>query len=90
MSASNGEAENPGTGRGRAHGRVFLCSACLKEIIDEDSNGELPVLDLTRCALGVSQDQDWVDADLLARVMNARIPDLLRERGTASVLEARV
>jgi hypothetical protein len=27
MSASHGEAENPGTGRGRAHGRVFSCSA---------------------------------------------------------------
>jgi hypothetical protein len=55
MSASHGEAENPGTGRGCAHGSVFSCSACLKEIIDEDSNGELLVLDLTRCALGVAR-----------------------------------
>jgi hypothetical protein len=55
MSASHGEAENPGTGRRRAHGRVFSRSACLKEIIDEDSNGELPVFVHRRAAGGGSR-----------------------------------
>jgi hypothetical protein len=42
----------------------------LLEFADEESLAELSASDLTRCVLGISQEQDSVDADLLARVLN--------------------
>ena len=66
-------------GRGRA---VFSNTAlvqCLKEIIEfaaEDSAGVLSATDLTLCVLGMSQEQDSVDNDLLARVTNPSSTDL--------------
>lgn len=46
---------------------------CIKEIVefgDECSEQELSVLDLTRCVLGVNQDNDQVDAGMMARAAN--------------------
>jgi hypothetical protein len=43
---------------------------CIKEIVefaDEHSEEELSVLDLTRCVLGVNQENDRVDAGLMER-----------------------
>jgi hypothetical protein len=43
---------------------------CMKEIVefaDEYSEWELSVLDLTRCVLGVNQENDRVDAGMMAR-----------------------
>ena len=46
---------------------------CIKEIVefaDEHSEQELSVLDLTRCVLGVNQDNDQIDAGIMARAAN--------------------
>jgi hypothetical protein len=46
---------------------------CIKEIVefaDEDSERELSVLDLTRCVLGANQDNDKIDAGIMARATN--------------------
>ena len=52
---------------------------CIKEIVefaDEDSEQELPVLDLTRCVLGVNEDNDQVDAGMMARAANPAVHDV--------------
>jgi hypothetical protein len=59
--------------RGRAIFSNVGLVQCIKEIVeftDEHSEQELSVLDLTRCVLGVNQDNDQVDASMMARAAN--------------------
>ena len=59
--------------RGRAIFSNVGLVQCIKEIVesaDEHSLQPLSVLDLTRCVLGVNQDNDQVDAGMLARAAN--------------------
>jgi hypothetical protein len=60
-----------------ARGRVIFSNVglvqCIKEAVEysaESSETELTALDLTRCALGINQDNDEVDAAMLARATN--------------------
>lgn len=65
--------------RGRAIFSNTSLVQCLKEIVefsDEGSSTALSITDLTRCTLGISHDQDTVDSDLIARVMNPVQTDL--------------
>jgi hypothetical protein len=59
--------------RGRAIFSNVGLVQCIKEIVefaDEHSAQELSALDLTRCVLGVNQDNDLVDAGMMARAAN--------------------
>ncbi|WP_167668466.1 hypothetical protein [Mycobacteroides salmoniphilum] len=65
--------------RGRAIFTNTSLVQCIKEIIefsDEGSSTALSITDLTLCTLGISHDQDTVDADLMARVMHPVQTDL--------------
>jgi hypothetical protein len=56
--------------RGRAIFSNVALVQCIKEIVEfanENSEQELSVLDLTRCVLGMNQENDRVDAGMLAR-----------------------
>jgi hypothetical protein len=66
-------------GRGRAVFSNVGLVQCIKEIVEfagEGYDSELSALDLTRCILGINQDNDQVDPEMLARVTNPTGVDL--------------
>jgi hypothetical protein len=59
--------------RGRAIFSNVGLVTCIKEIVQfaaEDSEAELSACDLTRCVLGINQDNDQVDPAMMARAAN--------------------
>jgi hypothetical protein len=49
---------------------LVQCIKAIVEFADEYSEQELSVLDLTRCVLGVNQENDQVDVGMMARAAN--------------------
>jgi hypothetical protein len=71
-----GELENAllqQIGRGRAIFSNVGLVQCIKEIVEFGGEGyesEISALDLTRCVLGINQDNDRVDPEMLTRATN--------------------
>jgi hypothetical protein len=76
LSGQVGELETPlleQSGRGRAIFSNVGLVQCIKEIVEFAGDGdesELSALDLARCVLGINQDNDQVDPEMLARAID--------------------